>query len=129
MLVIVAIIFNCLISTFKVAFYSMATSTWVIAYLCDFICFANIIISFFVTRINRDDGIFVTSCSTIGRSYFRELFIFDVITVFPTDLFIFALNLPPSVDHRWKMIAALRTNRLAGLRRVFKFIGSLYNIT
>lgn len=120
-LVLIAILFNCLISTYNAAFDSRSTASWVIVYVCDGLCIVNIIVSFFVTYIDKR-GIYVTDGNAISRTYISKMFFWDILSVLPTDLIIFIPGLPRSY-RVWRIVAAFRTNRLIGLRRVFRFIG------
>jgi len=117
----VAIVANCLISTFKVAFNSNFLASWVVAYACDLICIVNIVLSFYVTHIDKR-GIYVTSCDVISRQYVRRMFFWDLLSVIPTDLLVFVPEFPIG-PHAWRTMAALRTNRLIGLHKVFGFAG------
>lgn len=126
-LVLVAIVANCIISTFKAAFESTWLTSWVIAYVCDLIVVVNTIVSFYVTHIDKR-GIYVTSCDTISRMYVRKMFVWDVLSVLPTDLIIFIPGFPMAY-RRWRIVAALRTNRLFGLHRVFRFTGMNFRFT
>ena len=66
---------------------------WVMAYTCDLISFANIVVSFFVVYID-DRGVTYYDCRTIARRYFfLFLFFFSgplrfaMYTMSPTHLF------------------------------------------
>lgn len=119
--VLFALVSNCLISTFKAAFDSAPVSAWIVAYICDLICIINVILSFYVTYIDRR-GIYVTSCQTITRTYFRKMFFWDFLSILPTDIIVLFPGFP-DVYRKWRFVAKLRTNRLLGLHRVFRFTG------
>ena len=109
-----AIVFNCCLTFFLLAFISIWHLLWVAASLCDLLMMSNVIVMFFVVFID-DRGVEYDTCKVVARKYLLSMFIWDVLSVLPLDYFLVGALLSYPNERAW-----LRLNRLLGLIRVNK---------
>uniref|UniRef100_H3BE11 Cyclic nucleotide-binding domain-containing protein n=1 Tax=Latimeria chalumnae TaxID=7897 RepID=H3BE11_LATCH len=101
-----------------IGFSNTGTGGLLLSVVCivDVIFFVDIIIHFRVQVPSKDGNL--SDFKSILRNYIRSWELcFDIISVFPLDLFSFVYG-----DDRWQYMGKLRSNRLLWIRKVVKYL-------
>ena len=94
---------------------------WIVVYIFDIIYCLDIVFNFYITYHNHN-GIQVTDRRKIVKRYLRTRFIFDILSIFPTDAF---YQFWHGVS-TWKSLSRFRLNRLIQFFRTLQLFGRYF---
>ena len=111
-LVAVTSMFSAIIVTFQLAFRADISEITILVYVFDMIYIAHIALRFYIPYM--ENGKYVTKRSLIKRNYFYGLFIVDILSVVPLELF--SLSIMQSDNQNWEF-----KTRYERINRVIRF--------
>ena len=102
---------NSILVSYQASFCDVSVVAVTFSYIFDTLFLLNMIVTFFVAFYARQ-GVLITKKTLIAKRYMLTLFVFDFITVFPTDIF-------ASSDS----VLLYRLNRALGIGRSIYYFG------
>lgn len=119
---IISVFLTCILVPFQASFNSQPISLWVLVYIMDAIFLVDVFFQFFLAFYRK--GTLITDTKEIRKRYLKGLFIVDVLTLLPLEIFVIATN----QTLKWhQAMSLLRLNRLLRVYRLLRFFGKLEN--
>ena len=116
----ISVFLTCLLVPFQASFDSKPVSLWVLVYISDAIFLVDVFFQFSLAFYRK--GTLITDTQQIRKRYLKGLFIVDVLTLLPLEVFFFAAN----QTLKWhQAMSLLRLNRLLRVYRLLRFFGKL----
>ena len=113
-----AVFLSCLVVPYQASFNSEPSILWVLVYIMDAIFLIDVVLQFYLAYYS--EGSLITDPKQIRRRYLKGLFIVDVITLLPLEVFTFAAK----SSLKWhQAMSLLRLNRLLRIHRLLQFFG------
>lgn len=117
--VCVIILYSVIIVPYRIGFHDDATDATLIFEYCVDVMFGIDIMVNFVSQINNEDGVAVTSRKGIAARYLRGWFLIDLLSTIPVDLFVSIFG-DGTAAASFKLLRVLRLARLLKLVRLIK---------
>ena len=119
----ISIFVTCILVPFQASFNSQPAGLWVLVYILDAIFLVDVVFHFFLAFYFK--GTLITDLRQIRTRYLKTIFLVDVLTLLPLEVFFFALK----KSLKWhQAISLLRLNRILRVYRLLRFFGKLESI-